>query len=316
VKRSSLVAGSLLVARALGAQGLPSHQPLNPTSTARTGLYAEPYRAFDPAGGWRTGVSVEYGNAIESDTNGTSSYLLDAELMRTSLRLGRDLSPRVFAGLELSAVGAYAGFADGFFVWYHRLIHYTQPERAARPENEFGYRFSLPNGTRITRSPSALSLGDARVTLGRRHGESLQSVLSLTLPTATGGYGRGVPSVSTVQTVHIELSPRVFYEGTAGAGFTPRHGDLSPWQRTLFVSASTGFGFRLWGSQSVFGSFFYHSPDYHGTGLSSLDRHELTADFGWLARGRDGRDWYVSFTEDLGPGDPGIDLILRIGRTW
>jgi hypothetical protein len=316
VNRLFLLAGSLVLARALGAQGLPAHQPLNPTSATRTGLYAEPYRAFDPGGGWRSGLSIEYGNAIESDTAGTSSYLLDAELMRSSLLLQRDLSPRVFAELELSAVGAYAGFTDGFFVWYHRLIHYTQPERAARPENVFGYRFSLPDGTTITRTPSALSLGDTRATLGLRHGESLQSVLSLTLPTATGGYGRGVPSVSTVHTVHLELSPRVFYEGTAGVGFTPRHGDLSAYQRMLFASASTGFGFRLWGSQSVFGSFFYHSPDYHGTGLRSLDHHELTADFGWLARGRDGRDWYVSFTEDLGPGDPGIDLILRVGRTW
>ena len=85
MKRSLLVAGTVLAARALGAQGLPAHQPLNPTSTARTGLYAQPYRAFDPAGGWRTGLSVEYGNAIESDTHGTSSYLLDAELMRGSL---------------------------------------------------------------------------------------------------------------------------------------------------------------------------------------------------------------------------------------
>ena len=314
--RLLLVAGSLLLARALGAQGLPPHQPLNPTSAGRTGLYAQPYRAFDPSGGWRPGVSIEYGNAIESDTAGASAYLLDAELMRASLLLVRDLSPRVFAEAEVSAVGAYAGFADGFFVWYHRLIHFTQPERLARPENQFAYRFSLPDGTRITRSPSALSLGDARVALGVRHGESLQSVLSLTLPTATAGYGRGVPSLSTVHTVHIELSSRVFYEGTVGVGFTPRHGDLAPYQRTLFASGSTGFGFRLWGSQSVFGSFFYHSPDYRTTGLSSLDRHELTADFGWLARGRDGRNWYVTFTEDLGPGDPGIDLILRLGRTW
>jgi len=316
VTKLLLATGCLVLVRALGAQGLPAHQPLNPTSATRTGLYAEPYRAFDPAGGWRTAISLEYGNAIESDSHGASSYLLDAELMRSSVLFRRDLTPRAFAEFELSAVGTYAGFADGFFVWYHRLIHFTQPERAARPENTFAYQFALPDGTTITRMPSALSLGDARATLGLRHGESLQSALSLTVPTATAGYGRGVPSLSTVHTVHIELSSRVFYEGTVGVGFTPRHGDLSAYQRTLFASGSTGFGFRLWGSQSVFGSFFYHSPDYHGTGLPSLDHHELTADFGWLARGRDGRNWYVSFTEDLGPGDPGIDLILHVGRTW
>jgi hypothetical protein len=311
-----LLAGAALLARTLGAQGLPPHEPLNPTSSARTGLWAEPFRAFDPRGSWRPAATFEYGNAIESDTQGTSSYLLDAEIMRASLALSRDLGPRSFLELKLSAVGTYAGFGDGFFEWYHRVIHYRQPERAARPRNQFAYHFALPDGTTIDRSPASLALGDARVTVGRRFGASLQSVLSLTLPAATAGQGRGVPSFSAVQTVHRELSSRVFYEGTFGLGVTPRHGDLSPWQRTRFASASTGFGFRVWGGQSVYGSFFWHSPYYEGTGLRSLDRHELTADFGWLARGRNGRDWHIGLTEDLGPGDAGIDLILSVGRTF
>ena len=311
-----LLTGSILLAPALSAQGLPLHQPLNPTSTTRSGLYAQPFRGFDPRHAWRAAVSFEYGNAIESDTHGTSSYLLDAEIMRTGLSLSRNLGTRGFLDLGVFATGTYAGFADGFFEWYHRLIRYRHPERAARPRNQFAYHFSLPDGTVIDRTPSGLALGDARATVGLRFGQSLQSAISLTLPTGTGGLGRGVPSVSAVQTVHQELSSRVFYEGTFGLGLTPRHGDLAAWQRTRFASASTGFGFRLWGGQSVYGSFFWHSPYYHDTGLRSLDRHELTADFGWLARGRDGRDWHIGLTEDLGPGDAGIDLILSVGRTF
>ena len=311
-----LLAGTTLLARTLGAQGLPAHEPLNPVSSARSGLLAEPYRAFDPRASWRSAITLEYGNAIESDTHGTSSYLLDGEVMRASLALSRDLDPRSFVEVRLTAGGTYAGFADGFFEWYHRVIHYRQPERAARPRNQFAFHFALPDGTTIDRGPVGLALGDARVTVGHRFGASLQSAVSLTLPAATAGLGRGVPSLGVIQTVHRELSSRVFYEGTFGLGVTPRHGDLSPWQRTRFASASTGFGLRLWGGQSVYGSFFWHSPYYQGTGLRSLDRHELTADFGWLARGRDGRDWHVGFTEDLGPGDAGIDLILSVGRTF
>lgn len=316
MKTLLLLGAGAALARALGAQGLPAHQPLNPTSSARSGLYAQPYRAFDPRRSWRPGIVVEYGNAIESDTHGTSSYLLDAEMLRVSLAMSRDIGTRGFAELTLTAGGTYAGFADGFFEWYHRVIHYRQPERAARPRNQFAYHFALPDGTTIDRTPAGLSLGDARATAGLRFGESLQSALSLTLPVATAGQGRGVPSLSAIQTVHYELSSRVFYEGTFGLGVTPRHGELGPWQRTRFASASTGFGFRLWGGQSVYGSFFWHSPYYQDTGLRSLDRHELTADFGWLARGRNGRDWHIGFTEDLGPGDAGIDLILSVGRTF
>jgi hypothetical protein len=299
---------------ALRAQ-LPFHEPLNPTSAIRTALYAQPYRAFDPRGGWQLRLGLAYGNAIESDTHGTSSYLLDAEALRVSFGASRDLGTRGFVALETGVTGTYAGFADGFFVWYHRVIGFRQPERTARPRNEFAWRFILP-GVDVERTPVALALADTRMTVGIRHGESLQSAFSVTLPTATGGLGRGVPSVALVHTVHQEISSRLQFEGTFGTGATPRHGALAPWQRTLFASASTGVAIRLFGAQSVYGSFFWHSPYYRGTDLRSLDRHELTADFGWLARGADGREWHVGLTEDLGPGDPGIDLILSVGRTF
>ena len=314
MKSLASLAAALVLAPALGAQ-LPFHEPLNPTSAIRTPLYAQPYRAFDPRGGWQPRLGLAYGNAIESDTHGTSSYLLDAEAMRLTIGASRDLGPRAFVAVQTGVAGTYAGFADGFFVWYHGLIHFRQPERTARPRNEFAWRFILP-GTTVERTPVALALADTRATIGLRHGQSLQSALSVTLPTATGGLGRGVPSVALVHTVHNEVSSRLLFEGTFGTGATPRHGPLAPWQRTFFASASTGVAIRLFGAQSVYGSFFWHSPYYRGTNLRSLDRHELTADFGWLARGADGREWHVGLTEDLGPGDPGIDLILTVGRTF
>lgn len=322
MKRFLLVAHACVLAAtalapAMRAQGLPPHQPLNPSSSSRSGLGAESYRASAP-GQWRVAAGFEYGNAIESDSTARGSYLLDAELMRAAVAVSRDLNIRTFARVEASATGAYAGFADGFFVWYHKLIHFTQPERVARPKNQFDYAFRLPDGSAVSRRPYALAFGDIRGTLGMRFGRSLQSTLTLTLPSATGpaGYGLGTISVGTVETVHLELSSRLVYEGGVGIGYTPRHGDLAAYQRTIFASASSGLSVRLWGSQSVYGRLFYHSPYYRGTTLRSLDRREMTADFGWLARGRDGREWHVDLTEDLAPGDAGIDLILQIGRTW
>ncbi len=315
--RLPLVIAALLTAPSAAAQGLPQHEPLNPTSASRSGLYAQPYRALDPRG-WQLGVRVSYGNAIESDSGRGVRYLLDAEVLRVRLAASRDLSSSTFVSLDLGVGGADAGFADGFFVAYHKLIHFSQPERAARPRNVFGYVFDLPAGHEVVRAPVSLALGDTRATIGVRHSQSLQSVLSVTLPTATGpeGYGRGTVSVSTVQTVRLALSSRFLYEGTFGLGLTPRHGALAGFQRTTFASASTGISIRLWGSQSVYGYFFYHTPYYHDTGLRSLDRRELTGDFGWLARGRDGRAWFIGMSEDLAPGDPGIDLTLKVGRTW
>jgi hypothetical protein len=242
---------------------------------------------------------------------------MDGELMRIRVGLTRDLGPKRFVGIEVGTVGSYAGFADGFFEWYHKLIGYHQPERIARPKNTFADTLEI-GPTSFVREPSSFGLDDIRLLGGIRYTDALQSVVSLSLPTATGGggFGRGTVGLATVHTVRLRPLRSLVYEGTVGLGATPHHGPLSPWQRSLFVSGSTGIRLHLWGGQSVYGYYYFHSPYYHDTGLPSLDRAELTGDFGWISRGRDGREWRFGLGEDLQPGDPGIDLILKIGRTW
>lgn len=280
---------------------------------------AQPYVAWSPYGA-RLAVAVEYGNAIDYEfADGMPGrYLLDAELMRTSVTWTRDLSPSAFVSLRGEVTGSYSGFADGFFVWYHGLIGFEQPEREARPRNTFGGELAIPDGPTFTLEKRALALGDFRATIGLRHSLTQQTTLSLVLPTAVprGDLGRGAPSAGVVHTLRVEPISRVVFEGTLGAGVTPRQGVLADYQRVLSVSGSTGLRIRLWGGQSIYGYFFYHSPYYEGTRLPSLDAGELTGDFGWIMRDRKGREWRIGLSEDLAPGDAGIDLILKIGRTW
>ena len=247
-----------------------------------------------------------------------ASYLLDAELLHLSLGIRRDLSPRVFVTGEVGAAGSYAGFADGFFEWYHDLIRFEMPERDARPKNSYAYRFDLPGTGVVVRPASAFALGDVRIGAGLRHSAAHQTLLSVTLPTATGpgGFGRGTLSASLIHTVHAAVLPTIGFEGTLGVGVTPTHGELAPVQRAAFFSVSSGIRWRVWGGQSLYGYLFYHSPYYRDTGLRTLDRRELTVDFGWIARQASGAEWRIGFTEDLAPGDQGIDLIMKIGRSW
>jgi hypothetical protein len=72
----------------------------------------------------------------------------------------------------------------------------------------------------------------------------------------------------------------------------------------------------VWGRQSLFANLFYHSPYYHGTTFPGLDRRELSLDFGWVLQNQTGGEWRIGMTEDLEPGGPGIDLILRLGRRF
>ena len=295
------------------AQGLPAWSPINPVAASRSPLGFEPYRA--PRPGWSADLALDYGSAIEFGEEPRARYDLDAELLRLRLRLARDLGPSSFVALEAGAGGSYAGFLDGVLDWYHGLLGIELKERERRPRDEFLYRLELPDGTAAERRASDLYLDDVRLAAGLRLGPHVQTVGSVTLPTSTApeGYGRGVVAVGIVTTVRAPISAPVVYEGSIGLGYAPAHGDLERYQRTTFVSASSGLRWRFWGRQSLYGNLFIHRPYYHDTTLRGLDRRDMAFDFGWILATRSGREWRLGLTEDLEPGGPGIDLVFRLG---
>jgi Protein of unknown function (DUF3187) len=299
------------------AQGLPQFGPLNPVASSRSGLYFEPYREPAP-GHWIGSFALDYGSIIEYNQLTRADYVLDSELLRLSLSLSRDLGSRTFVTLNTGLGGAYAGFMDGFLDWYHRTLGITVSERDRRPRDRFLYTITLPDGSSVNRSRPDLYLEDLRVGFGLRATPQLQSVFSLTLPTSTApeGYRRGVPSAGVLNTLRMPLQPGLVYEGSLDLGFTPDHGRLPAEERNWFVAATSGFRLRVWGHQSVYANVFYHSPYYQATTLPALDRRELSLDFGWILAKRMGGEWRLGMTEDLEPGGPGVDLIVRLGRSF
>jgi hypothetical protein len=300
------------------AQGLPELGPINPMSSSRSGLYFQPYR--DPAPSrWTAQLALDYASIIEYNRLTIADYVLDAEVLKLGVSLGRDLGPRTFVLLNASVGGAYAGFLDGFLDWYHGLLGIRVREREKRPHNDFLYTLTLPSGATLQRSAADLFLNDVRIGLGARYGGVLQSVLSLTLPTSTrpDGYGKGVVSIGVLNTVRARLDPRLVFEASLGLGVTPRHGtSLRSYQRELFVSGTSGLRLQLWGGNSVYANLFYHSPYYRETTLPALDLRELSLDFGWIVRARKGSEWRIGLTEDLEPGGPAVDLVIRLGRKF
>ena len=299
------------------AQGLPAFAPLNPVASSRSGVYFQPFN--DQAGrGWRIGLGLDYASVIEYNQLDGADFVLDSEILRVSFGAARNLGTRVFVQLGGSIGGAYSGFLDGFLDWYHGALGIRVSEREQRPQDRFLYNIRLPNGRTIAHSSNAMFLGDLSAGVGVRHTPGMQSVLSVTLPTATGpgGYGKGVPSIALLSTVRTTVSPRLMYEGSIGVGLTPAHGPMSSFQRTAFLALSSGFRHRLWENQGLYANLFYHSPYYHGTSLPALDRRELSLDFGWILSTRGGAEWRMGLTEDLEPGGPGVDLVLRVGRSF
>jgi hypothetical protein len=314
---SVLLAVALACPAAARAQGLPEYSPLNPVASSRSGLYFQPLREPVP-GRWVTSLGLDYASAIEYNQRSSADYVLDSELLRVSLAASRDLGARTFLIVNASTGGAYSGFLDGFLDWYHGALGIRMAERERRPRDRFLYSITLPDGETVRRSHSALFVEDLRIGLGVRIDPALQSVFSVTLPTATGpaGYGRGVPSISLLNTAGGWVNPRLYYEGSVGVGFTPAHSSLDAVERETFLALTSGFRMKIWGRQSLYANLFYHSPYYHDTTLPSLDRRELSLDFGWIVAPHRGGEWRIGMTEDLEPSGPGVDLVFRFGRTF
>lgn len=307
-----------LVPVPVAAQSLPLLHPVNPVAEARSGVYFQPLVPRGP--GWRVATGLDYASMVEIGLRSITdtSYLLDAEVLRLNLQVTRDLSPEYFVTGEAWAGGAYNGFLDGFLDWYHGLFGIVYPEREGRPHNRFRYFYENADGVRTGFSRRGFGLGDLRVGLGRRHGEVAQSVLSVTLPTNTmgDGFARGVPSFSLLNTYRAELTRRLVYEGSASVGYTPRHGPLSRYQDRVFFLGTSGARWRTVGGLWSFANLYLHSPYYSGTGAGQLDRWDFTIDFGWMIRGKSGREFRFGMTEDLWPGGPAVDANFRLGYAF
>src|SRR3954468_3053409 len=305
---------ALLGPAGTAAQGLPAFAPMNPVAAARTPLSFQPFRPYRQ-GSWELNAALSYASTIETNDIPTATYLLDSELLRVRFGVSRDLSPRTFVLADAELLGAYSGFLDGFLDWYHGLLGISIPERDRRPHDEFGYFVDLHGEAPLRGRPDNALLGDMRLGVGVRLTPAIQSVAVVTMPTSTGpeGYGRGVVTAGLLNTAHLPLSSRLVGEGSLGLGFAPTHGVLAESQHELLASGSVGARFRLFGSQSIFGNLFYHTPYYHDTELPSLDRYDLALDFGVLIGSGRGHEWRIGMTEDLKPSGPAVDLIFQFG---
>ena len=101
------------------------------------------------------------------------------------------------------------------------------------------------------------------------------------------------------------------------AGWTPAHGELAEFQRTVFGGALVAGRWRFSGRQSVFSTFWIQSPNWHDTGFRALDQAEITLDLGALFILRAGwPELQVGITEDLLPNGPSVDAGFKLGVRW
>ena len=195
---------------------------MNPMVFSRTGLATQPY--VTPGRRWHLAAVLDYASPIEYASNPRVFYLMDAELMRLELTVTRDVRKNAFLLVQGSFNGAYDGSLDGFLQWYHDLVGLQVEARRIRPKNKFGYELDLADGRHLTYTNSAGYPGDLRLGAGIRHSPHWQTVVSVTLPTSAGteGFTKGVASANATSMLRSDFWKRFTYEGSIGAGYTPR----------------------------------------------------------------------------------------------
>lgn len=292
---------------------MPSFSSLNPTIVSRSGLVSQPFRL--PRGGWSMNVAMSYANVVEYSVEGPSLHVLDAEIARGELKVGRDLGRNFWVTGSAGMLYAHQGVFDPFLDWYHEAIGFVMKEREIRPNNSFADSLVIDNQVMRASSRGGWALSDIRLTGGVRMTPWAQAALSVTLPVAGQGNldYRGVPSVSVTQTVRGRLGDRGVVELAAGLGYAPKQARGSVLEeRSWSHMLSAGSRVRVVRGHALYGVLFVHSPSHAGTGMDTLDGGELTVDFGYVHRWRSGRELRIGFTEDIHRTDQGVDFGVRV----
>lgn len=308
---------ALLAGGGLEAQGLPPLRAINPITASRSALGFE---GFMPAtAGWRWALTVDHASLLESETRPTESLLFDGEVTRAELTLQRTVGRRAFVTVRVPVERAGGGFLDGFVDWWHGLFGFDRFVTDTRPNGVYDFRLREPDGTQRAWEAGSTSLGDVRIGAGMRHSRRWQTVLTAALPTSgrPDGFRRGTVGLAVTTTGGSHLgSERLWWEGSAGLGFTPAAGELAARQRTWFAMASSGLRWRVLGQQSIYANAVLHSSAYRDTGLSMLGGNDLTLDYGFLLRPGRGPEILLGMTEDLFPYGPAVDFSFRLGGRW
>ena len=270
------------------AQGLPAFAPDQPGRRLAQRTLASSPTASPSPGRWSLGSALDYASAIEYNDAPPRDYVLDTELLRLRLRVARDLGPQTFVLLDAQVGGAL------------RRVPGRLPRLVPRPARHRGPRSAsaarrTSSSTRIDAAGRQRGRSGTRATcswatsgsaLGLRLRPALQTVALADASDLhrTGGLRarRGLGGRCSTRCA-LRSASRLIYEGSLRRGLHADARPLSPVPaRATFVAASSGLRSGSGASSRSTGTSSTTRRTTRDTTLPSLDRRELSLDFGWM----------------------------------
>jgi len=146
-----------------------------------------------PPAGWRTALTLDYASIFQVEDPQARETVVDVELARLALHLGRRLGPRWAVDAELPLIETSGGVLDDFINNWHRTFHLPDGGRPTAPSNRHRYRLRVAGRTLLDEEAASYGMGDGSATLtwlalpGEHDRLALR--LGVKAPTAGGRFG-------------------------------------------------------------------------------------------------------------------------------
>ena len=280
-----------------------------------------------PEGAGTATLAFSISNHFSQDVENGVSAAFDGETRRldTAVRFG--LSGRMELAIDIPMIRHSGGFLDSFIDRWHQLVGVSDTGREDTPRNRLKYSLMENGTTHFGLDGPSSGIGDVRLSLGYQlplnsSGRLAAARFGVKLPTGdpdrltgSGGHALFVQlDVSDAATVPIKGITLI---GSAGVLFTENEFLLEKFGRRAAAWGYLGLVWQLTENLTPKIQLNWHSPLYHGTGLTQMDE--------WAAAVVLGGDWkicgdvYLQFglSEDIAVGTtPDVTFHLALTQKF
>lgn len=128
-------------------------------------FYVPPPLPATPPVVWRTALTLDYASIFQVEDRHERETVVDVELARLALHLGRRLGPRWAVDGSLPLIETSGGVLDNFINDWHRTFHLPDGGRPSAPSRRHLYRLRVGGETMLEEESASYGLGDAAATL-------------------------------------------------------------------------------------------------------------------------------------------------------